>query len=180
MRCPDDALLDQWLDDALAAPEAAAVAVHLGACGPCAARRAARLAEERAWRAALALDPAELAYLARADLAAAWRQAVAPARPTYWWPALVTLGVAGAYTAWLVAVPALGLALGLANRLGLVGLALAWALGQGWTLVAAALRALAAPPLVDPMFAAATLAAGLWLVISRPWEPALARRGAVD
>jgi hypothetical protein len=180
MRCPDDALLDQWLDDALAAPQAAAVAAHLDECGTCAARRGVRLLEERGWRAALALDTAELAYLVRADLAATWRQACAPPRPAYWWPALVALGMAGAYATWLVALPALGLLLGLASRLGLVGLALAWLLGQAWNLTAAALKAFAAPPLVDPILAGATIAACLWLVMTRPWEPALARRTAIE
>lgn len=180
MRCPDDALLDQWLDDALAAPQAAAIAAHVDECGTCAARRGARLLEERGWRAALALDPAELAYLVRADLPAAWRQAVAPARPAYWWPALVALAVVGACATWVVALPALGLLLGLASRLGLVGLTLAWLLEQAWTLTAAALQALAAPPLVNPTLAAAVVATCLWLVVSRPWEPAQMRRGAIE
>jgi Putative zinc-finger len=180
MRCPDDALLDRWLDEALAASEATAVAAHLMGCAPCAAWRDARLAEERGWRAAMALDAFERAYLAHADLATAWRHALAPARPAYWWPALVVLAVAGAYGAWLVALPALELLVGLANRLGLVGLALAWALGQAWHLAAAGLDLLAAPPLLDPALTAASVGAALWLMMSRPWEPALARRGQLD
>src|SRR5215211_7026779 len=100
MRCPDDALLDEWLDDALGAPEMSALAAHLGECPLCAARRDTRLGEEHGWRAALALDAAELAYLAHTDLSAAWRRGAAPARPAYWWPALVALGVGGAYATW--------------------------------------------------------------------------------
>jgi hypothetical protein len=180
MRCPDDALLDRWLDGALGAGEATALAAHVAACPACAARRDARLDEERGWRAALALDAAELAYLARADLAAAWRHVAAPARPAYWWPTLVVLSLAGAYAAWLVALPALELVVRLANRLGLLGVALAWMLGQAWYMGAALLGALARPPLVDPALVAASLAAGLWLVISRPWAPALARPNQLE
>ncbi|HEY7066882.1 MAG TPA: zf-HC2 domain-containing protein [Chloroflexota bacterium] len=172
MPCPDDALLDRWLDQALAAPERDAVGAHLAACAPCAARRDARLAEERGWRAALALDAAELAQLARADPAAVWRSAAAPAQ---WWPALAVLGLVGAAVAWLVALPDLELMVGLANRVGLLGLALAWLLGQAWHLGAAALNALATPPLVNPTVLAAGIAAGLWLLMERPWASSLAQ-----
>jgi hypothetical protein len=180
MQCPDDALLDRWLDHALAGPEHDRLAAHVAACPACAARQGARLAEERAWRAVLRLDAAELAYLARADLAAAWRQAPTPAGPAYWWPALVVLGVAGAYAAWLVALPVLELLAGLANRLGLAGLALAWLLGEAWYLGAAALDVLAAPPLANPTLVVTSVAACLWLVMSRPWAPALARRTEIE
>lgn len=180
MQCPDDALLDRWLDGALAAPEHGAVGTHLAACAPCAARRGARLAEERGWRAALALDAAELAYLARADLAAAWRQAAPLPRPARWWPALVVLSLVGAAMAWVVALPDLGLLVGQANRVGLLGLALAWLLGQAWHLGAAALNTLAAPPIANPTVLAAGIAACLWLVVSRPWAPSLARDSEAD
>ncbi|HLH23530.1 MAG TPA: zf-HC2 domain-containing protein [Chloroflexota bacterium] len=180
MRCPDDALLDRWLDEALAADEAAAVAAHAASCPACARRREARRAEERAWRAALALDGAELAFLARADLAGSWRAAHTSARPASWWPTLVVLGLAGAYAAWLVALPALELLVVLANRLGLAGLALAWLLAQAWYLGAALLAALAAPPLIDPPLVAAGLAAALVLVLSRPWQPTLPRRAEIE
>jgi anti-sigma factor RsiW len=175
MRCPDDALLDRWLDGALSIDETAALAGHVAACPACAARQNARLAEERDWRAALALDAAELAHLARADLAAAWRQAPALARPARWWPPLVVLCLAGAYAAWLVALPALEVLMALANRLGLVGVALAWLLGQAWYGGAAALDALATPPVVDPSLVVTSLAACLWLVMGRPWDFARAR-----
>ncbi len=180
MRCPDDALLDRWLDGALAVTETAALATHLAECRACAARRDARVAEKRGWRAALALDAAELAYLARADLAAAWRRAAEPVRPAYWWPALVVMSLAGAYAAWLVALPALELLVGLANRLGLVGMALVWLLGEGWRAGAAVLDMLATPPVIDPSVLAASLAACLWLVMSRPWAPARARPTETD
>src|SRR3954470_20090800 len=102
MRCPDDARLDAWLDGAPGtAPEAAEIAAHLTSCPACTARQAAREAEERQWRTALALDADELAFLARADLAGAWRAAHAAARPALWWPALVVLALAGAYATWL-------------------------------------------------------------------------------
>src|SRR5689334_6680699 len=175
MRCPDDALLDGWLDRALAEPEREAVGAHLAACASCAARRDARLVEERGWRAALALDAAELAQLARADIAAVWRHAAPPARPARWWPALAVLGLAGAAVAWLVAMPDLEPLVSRANRVGLLGLALAWLLGQAWHLGVAALNALAAPPLINPAVVAAGIAACLWLAVSRPWAPSLTR-----
>ena len=171
MQCPDDALLDRWLDDALAPPdEALALGAHLAGCPRCTGRRDARLAEERQWRAALALDAAELAYLAWADLAAAWRARTAPARPAHWWPALVVLGLAGGYAAWLVTLPALQAAVALAGRAGLLASGLAWLLTQAWYAGAAALQALSAPPLVNPTLFAAAVAACLWLIVSRPWE----------
>lgn len=180
MPCPDDALLDRWLDGALGLDEGTPLAAHVAACPACSGRRDVRLAEERRWQAALALDATELAYLARADLAAIWRRAAAPARPADWWPALVVLSLAGAYAAWLVALPALALLIGLANRLGLVGMALAWLIGQAWYVGAAALDTLATPPLVDPSLVAASLAAGLWLVMSRPWGSVPARRTEIE
>ena len=180
MHCPDDALLDRWLDDELGPDERSAAATHMAACPACTARRNARLAGERGWRAALALNAAELAYLARADLAAAWRQAAVPTRPAYWWLALVVLSLAGAYATWLVTLAALELLVGLANRLGLVGLALAWLLGEAWYLAAAALDVLAAPPLLNPTLVAASVAACLWLVMSWPWRPAVARRREIE
>jgi hypothetical protein len=77
--------------------------------------------------------------------------------------------------AWLVALPDLELMVGLANRVGLLGLALAWLLGQAWHLGAAALNALATPPLVNPTVLAAGIAAGLWLLMERPWASSLAQ-----
>src|SRR4051794_14082208 len=109
MLCVDDALLDRWLDGALPPSEAGALATHVAGCATCSARREVRLAEEHDWRAALALDATEQAYLARADLAAAWRVAAAPARPSRWWPALVVLGLVGACLTWLLALPSLEL-----------------------------------------------------------------------
>src|SRR5688500_13405493 len=131
MRCPDDARLDLWLDDALGADaDAAAVTAHVAGCPACETRVAVRQVEERLWRAALALHPAELAHLATADLAAAWHAAVPAARPARWWPALVVLALAGTYAAWLAALPMLELVVGLANRAGLLGMGVVWALGQ--------------------------------------------------
>src|SRR4051794_21039676 len=174
MRCPEDALLDRWLDGALSIDETAALALHVAGCSACVVRQDARLAEEQQWREVLALDAAELAALRHADLAAAWRHSGAATQPAHWWPALVVLSLAGAYAAWLVALPALELSLAAANRLGLLGVALAWLLGQAWYAGAAAIDTLAAPPLVDPSLVVATFAAGLWLVMSRPWELARA------
>jgi anti-sigma factor RsiW len=178
MLCPDDAVLDLWLDGALAPAQGAPVAAHLATCPSCATRRDARLAEERRWQAVLALDAVELSYLARADLAAVWRKATVPVRPAYWWPALVLLGAAGAYAGWLVALPALEWLAGLASRFGLLGLALAWVISEAWYVSKAVLDALARPPLVNPALVAASLAAALWLGMSRPWGAALARTTA--
>lgn len=177
MHCPDDALLDRWLDEALTSPEAAALSSHVAACPACAARWATRLAEEQRWHAAVALDTAELDYLRRADLAAAWRQAAAAARPALWWPALTLLALAGAATAWLLALPNFELLIEVANRLGVLGLALAWAWAQAWRLGVAALDVLVAPPIVNPAAAVAMVATALWLLICRPWTfPAVQNR----
>jgi hypothetical protein len=169
MRCSDDARLDLWLDGALDAAEAAELAAHLATCADCAARRVARDAEERHWRAALAVDADDLAFLARADLAGAWRAAHAAARPALWWPALVVLALAGAYAAWLVVLPAVEMLVGLANRVGLVGLGAFWALGRLGQAAAALAAALAAPPLVSPAVWLAAGAVALWLYLARPW-----------
>jgi hypothetical protein len=172
MTCPDDARLDLWLDGALAGPaEAAAVGAHVAGCPACTARRVARLAEEQLWRAALALDARELAYLATADLAAAWRAGIVPAppnTPARWWPALVLLGLFGAYAAWLLAVPILGEGAALAHRLGLTGLGLGWLMGRLWDLAAAIAAVAASPALANATLWLAGAAVLLWLLMARP------------
>ena len=170
MRCPDDARLDLWLDGALGADaDAAAVAAHVAGCPACETRVAVRQVEERLWRAALALHPAELAHLATADLAAAWHAAVPAARPARWWPALVVLALAGTYAAWLAALPTLELVVGLANRAGLLGMGVVWALGQTARVLATVATALAEPPLGNPALVLAGAAGMLWLMLARPW-----------
>jgi anti-sigma factor RsiW len=173
MTCPDDARLDYWLDDALPESEAAALAAHVADCGPCATRRLARQAEDRYWQAALALDGAELAHLARANLAAAWRTAAEPAAlaaaPATWWPALVLLGAVAAWAAWVMALPLLGEGSGWLSRLGVAGIALGWLLGRGWE-VAGAVGSTTERLLLDEMtllLAAASFA--FWLLVARPW-----------
>jgi hypothetical protein len=168
MRCPDDARLDLWLDDALAAADAGALAAHVADCAACATRHAARQTEEAGWRAALALDAAELAYLAGANLTA-WRAAMVPARSARWWPALVLLTLAGAYAAWVAALPTLGLLVGVVNRVGLLGWGAIWALGQVAQALAAAARTAAEAPVGHPATLMAGAACLLWLALARPW-----------
>ena len=173
MTCPDDARLDLWLDDTLDAPgEAAAVAAHVASCPACTARRAARLAEERLWQAALALDAGELTHLARANLMAAWREAAVPAQAALWWPALVLLGVVGTWLAWLLALPMVEAVALLANRLGLVGLGLGWALGRLWDVAMAAGAAATHPALANPTLLLAAAGVLLWSFLARPWAMA--------
>ena len=174
MTCPDHTRLDYWLDEALTEAEAAAIAAHVADCPACAAHRLTRLAEDRLWQAAMALDGAELAYLARANLAAAWRSAAVPvaahgAPLAHWLAALVIVGAVAAYGAWATAMPVVGEGTGWLSRLGLVGIGLSWLLGQLWGAVAAV--DLLAPE--DPTLLLAAASFGLWLYVARPW--ALAR-----
>ncbi len=170
MTCPDDARLDYWLDEALAEAEAAAIAAHVADCPRCAVRRLTRLTEERLWQAALALDGAELAYLARANLAAAWRTAAAPAVAqgaplAHWLAALAVFGGVAAYGAWSTALPAVGEGAGWLSRLGLVGIGLSWLLGQLWD--AGSAIDLLVPG--DPTLLLAAASFALWLFVARPW-----------
>jgi hypothetical protein len=178
MTCPDDERLDYWLDEALPTPEAAALAAHVADCSPCADRHLARLTEDRSWRAALALDGADLAYLARANLAAAWLRGPLPAaRPATasWWPALVLLGAVAAYGAWATAMPLLGEGTGWLSRLGVLGIFLAWLVSSLLAGATALGEALDNPLLGDPTAALAAASFALWVFVTRPW--ALARPG---
>jgi hypothetical protein len=173
MICPDDARLDLWLDGALAPADERTVAAHVAGCATCAGRRATRVAEEALWRAALALDASELAALAGADLTA-WRRAAAPARSARWWPALLLLGAAATYAAWLLAAPALEAAAELAGRLGLVGMGLGWALARLWDAAAALVAAAAHVSASNTLLWAAAAALALWLFVAQPWSAARA------
>src|SRR3954447_1069688 len=175
MTCPDDERLDHWLDDALPPPEATVLAAHVAECPPCATRHLARLAEERLWQAALALDSADLTYLARANLAAAWQRGLLPAAEpaAAWWPALVLLAAVAAYGAWATAMPLLGEGTGWLSRLGVLGIGVAWLLGRLWEGATALAEALDNPLLADPTIALAAASFALWAFVARPW--ALAR-----
>ncbi len=174
MTCPDDARLDYWLDDELTEAEATTIAAHVAGCPRCVARRLTRLAEDRLWETALALDGAELAFLARANLAAAWRRTAVPvaaqsASLAQWLAALVLVGAVAAYGAWITVMPVVGEGTGWLNRLGLVGIGLSWLLGKLW----GAATTIDLPGLDDPTLFLAAASFGLWLFVARPW--ALAR-----
>jgi len=171
MTCPDATRLDLWLDDALPSAEASVLTAHVDGCATCAARQRARRAEDATWQAALALDAAELAHLARADLSARWRASTAApvAGSARWWPALLLLALAGTYLGWWLASAEIVPIVDLANRLGLVGLVLAWVLAQVWQAAAGAAEAVAQVPASDMTVLLASLAVVLWLGVAKVW-----------
>lgn len=176
MTCPDDERLDHWLDNALHPTEATVLAAHVADCPPCASRHLVRLTEERLWQAALALDGAELAFLAQANLAAAWQRVpLSAAQPAAaaWWPPLVLLAAVAAYGAWATVMPLLGEGTGWLSRLGVLGIGLGWLLGRLWAGATALGEAFDSPFLGDPTLALAAASFALWVFVARPW--ALAR-----
>jgi hypothetical protein len=166
MICPDDSHLDHWIDDAR-------VASHVADCPPCATRHLMRQTEERFWQAALGLDGAELAHLARANLVGPWlsgtHPALQPSGPALWWPALVLLGALAAWAAWVTAMPWVGEGTGWLGRLGVVGIGLSWLAGRLWDGASALGSALESAALGDPTLLLAAVSFGLWLYVARPW-----------
>lgn len=126
MACPDEITLDLWLAHALPPDEAAAIAPHVRACADCRAAEHAAQAFDVELHAALALDPDEVAYVSRLELASNWR-ADSTTASAWGWIALV--GVVTGFAAWLVAAPMLGAAVGAVMQVGMGSLLVSAALG---------------------------------------------------
>jgi hypothetical protein len=75
----------------------------------------------------------------------------------------------GSVLAWQFALPALGTAAGLANRLGLVSIALGWTLAWLWNATVAVSVALARAPTSSLTIYVTACCVALWLLVARPW-----------